>query len=58
VRCGATLAAAATPTVDIAAAMPRFAVLSGDGETVGSGLLYRPAMELRARVGGRLAAEP
>jgi hypothetical protein len=35
----------------IASAMIRVAVLSADGETVGSGLLYGPAMELRGEVG-------
>jgi hypothetical protein len=44
------------PTGDITAALPRFAVLTADGETVATGLLYRPAMELRARVGGALSA--
>jgi hypothetical protein len=37
--------------------MPRFSVVSADGQTVASGLLYWPAIELRASIGGTLAPE-
>jgi hypothetical protein len=47
---------AATPTVDIAALMPRFTVTTASGETYG-GLTYRGAMAQRARTGGTLSIE-